>query len=131
VFQTYHNTHGVAFEKVIEGEFSGAVESGMLAIVKCMTDCSVYFAERLHSSMSGAGTDDKALIRIVVSRAECDLADIKAAFQQKYGKSLESFIEVQENFSIFFVEFSFNFLFLPFLTYIQIPSITFRMMCLR
>ncbi|XP_059480511.1 annexin B9-like isoform X2 [Neocloeon triangulifer] len=93
VFKQYHQTHGVPFEKVIKDEFTGSIETGLLAIVKCMTDCSNYFAERLHDSMSGAGTEDRDLIRVIVSRSECDLGDIKVAFQQKYGKSLESFIE--------------------------------------
>jgi Annexin len=97
VFQAYHRTHGVPFEKVISNEFSGSIKTSLLAIVKCMTDCSVYFAERLYDSMAGAGTNDKALIRTIVSRSECDLGDIKIAFQKKYSKSLESFIEVCMN----------------------------------
>jgi Annexin len=96
VFQQYHRTHGVSFEKVIDSEFSGSIKTSMLAIVKCMTDCSLYFAERLYNSMAGAGTNDKALIRTIVSRSECDLGDIKVAFQKKYNKTLESFIDVSK-----------------------------------
>ncbi|XP_059480513.1 annexin B9-like isoform X4 [Neocloeon triangulifer] len=91
VFDQYHQTHGVPFEKVIKDEFSGSTE--IAAIVKCMTDCSNFFAERLYNSMAGAGTKDRDLIRVIVSRSEFDLGDIKVAFEQKYGKSLESFIE--------------------------------------
>ena len=43
--------------------------------------------------MKGMGTDDKTLVRIIVSRCEVDLVEIKEAFIQKYNKTLGKMIE--------------------------------------
>ncbi|XP_002734698.1 annexin B9-like [Saccoglossus kowalevskii] len=77
----------------IDREFSGDVRSGMRAIAMCVKSRPVYFAERLHRSMHGLGTDDHTLIRVVVSRSEIDLVEIKEAFLERYLKTLYLYIE--------------------------------------
>lgn len=62
--------------------------------MKSVRNKAAFFAESLYESMAGMGTKDKALIRIMVTRCEVDMVDIKNAFQAKYGKTLESFISV-------------------------------------
>uniref|UniRef100_A0AAR2LCG2 Annexin n=1 Tax=Pygocentrus nattereri TaxID=42514 RepID=A0AAR2LCG2_PYGNA len=88
VFNEYQHMCGRDLEKSIEREMSGDLEGGMLAVVKCIKDTPAYFAERLYKAMKGLGTKDRTLIRIMVSRSEVDMLDIRQAYIKKYGKSL-------------------------------------------
>ncbi|XP_076990576.1 annexin A4 [Tamandua tetradactyla] len=93
VFDEYKRISQKDIEQSIKAEMSGSFEDALLAIVKCMRNKSAYFAERLYKSMKGLGTDDDTLIRVMVSRAEIDMLDIRANFKRLYGKSLYSFIK--------------------------------------
>ncbi|XP_030564649.1 annexin B11 isoform X1 [Drosophila novamexicana] len=93
IFQEYENMTGHSFEKALKKEFSGDIMEGLIAIYKCVTNKADYFASRLHKSMAGIGTNDKQLIRVIITRCEIDLADIKVAFERLYGKSLKSWIK--------------------------------------
>jgi hypothetical protein len=80
-------------EQVVKAEFSGDIQDGMLAVVKAAKNTPAYFAEKLYHSMKGAGTNDRTLIRVVVTRCEVDMVQIKEEFKKKYNQSLEAFIK--------------------------------------
>ncbi|KAE8591388.1 hypothetical protein XENTR_v10018435 [Xenopus tropicalis] len=88
VFSEYQRMCNRDIEKSICREMSGNLENGMLAVVKCLKNTPAFFAERLYKSMKGAGTKDKTLIRIMVSRSEVDLLDIRSEYKRMYGRSL-------------------------------------------
>lgn len=95
VFEEYERITGHEFEKAIKNEFSGDAEEGLLAIVRSVKDKATFFAKRIHESMKGMGTNDRQLIRLVVTRSEVDMGDIKEAYQAKYGQSLSEAISVR------------------------------------
>ncbi|XP_044002162.1 annexin B9-like [Aphidius gifuensis] len=89
IFHEYSKLCGHDISTAIDREFSGHIKKALLTIVKCVKNSALYFAEQLNKSMSGIGTNDQKLIFICVTRSEVDMGDIKIAFHQKYGKTLE------------------------------------------
>ncbi|XP_075903050.1 annexin A3a isoform X2 [Nelusetta ayraudi] len=89
----YKNISGKTLQESIEGEMSGVLEELLVAIVKCVKSVPAYFAECLYESMKGCGTDESTLNRIMVSRSEIDLLDIRADYKKLYEHSLHSAIE--------------------------------------
>ncbi|KAK2169415.1 hypothetical protein LSH36_10g09004 [Paralvinella palmiformis] len=77
----------------VERETSGDFKHGLCAIAQNIKCRPMYFAERLYKSMKGLGTDDTTLIRVVVSRSEIDMIQIKACFLEKYKQTLWNFIK--------------------------------------
>ena len=89
VFDEYLKITQHGIEHAINGEFSGDIKDCLLAIVKNVRYRPAYFAELLYNSMKGLGTRDNDLIRLVVSRSEIDLHDIKHSYEQMYNMTLE------------------------------------------
>ncbi|XP_058267423.1 annexin A3b [Hemibagrus wyckioides] len=89
----YKNLSGKTLQQSIESEMSGDLENVLVAVVKCVKSVPAYMAELLHKSMKGAGTNEAMLTRIMVSRSEMDMMDIKAEYNKMYGRFLYSDIE--------------------------------------
>lgn len=76
----------------IKAKFSGDHQSGLKSVLRYALNRPGFFASRLHKAMEGVGTNDKSLIRIIVTRSEIDMGNIKDEFQKMYNDSLRSFI---------------------------------------
>jgi hypothetical protein len=80
-------------EEALKSEMSGDTLRAFLAIVRVMQNKPKYFALQLRKSMEGAGTNDRSLIRIIVTRCEIDMGLIKREFDQENKKPLEEWIK--------------------------------------
>lgn len=94
VFNEYQRIAGRDIEKSIKSEFSGDIEDGLLAIVRSVKNTPGFFAKKLNESIRGIGTKDRMLIRIVATRCEIDMGDIKREYAAKFGQSLKDAIAV-------------------------------------
>ncbi|XP_045106704.1 uncharacterized protein LOC123501751 isoform X2 [Portunus trituberculatus] len=93
VFEEYKKIKGKSFGDALDSELSGDLKMGMRAVYDCIQNRAAYFAKELHDSMAGMGTRDRALIRLVVSRCEIDMGNIKQEYHKMYSKSLEHAIK--------------------------------------
>ena len=84
ISREYKRITGSTIIERINKEFKSDMKSIMETIVFAMVSPSEYFATRINNAIKGAGTDDKTLIRVLVSRSELDLKYIKHFYKKKY-----------------------------------------------
>ncbi|CAF0882774.1 unnamed protein product [Brachionus calyciflorus] len=87
-FEEYKKISGKDIEVSIKSETSGDLEDALIAIVQSIRDRSAYFARQINRCVKLPGTKEKDLIRIIVSRCEVDMGEIKKDYKDLFGKSL-------------------------------------------
>ncbi|CAF1231961.1 unnamed protein product [Rotaria sp. Silwood1] len=89
IFKQFAELTGKPIEEMIKKETSGDVQKGILAIIRCIQSRPHFFAERLHVAVKGLGTKESTLNRIIITRSEIDLVQIKKAYNHQYHHELE------------------------------------------
>jgi hypothetical protein len=88
VAQNYHKLTGHTILQAIDKEFHGDSKKALRTIVYATLSPSEYFATRVNDAIKGWGTKDHLLIRILISRDEIDMPQIKQYYKQLYGKDM-------------------------------------------
>ena len=88
VSREYHKLTGHTILQAIDKEFSGDSKKTLRTIVYASLSPSEYFATRVNDAIKGIGTKDHLLIRVLVSRSEIDMPQIKQYYKQLYGKDM-------------------------------------------
>ena len=88
ISKAYHKLTGHTILEAINKEFSGHVKELLHSIVYAIISPSEYFATRVEKAIKGWGTNDNLLIRILVTRDEIDMPQIKQYYKQLYGREI-------------------------------------------
>ena len=88
VSREYHKLTGHTILQAIDKEFHGDSKKTLRTIVYATLSPSEYFATRVKDAVKGLGTKDHLLIRVLVSRSEIDMPQIKQYYKQLYGKDM-------------------------------------------
>ncbi|CAJ0593882.1 unnamed protein product [Cylicocyclus nassatus] len=95
IFDGYQKESMQTIEKAIESQFSGYIRDGLLAAVGVSRNKPAYFAKLLYEALNNRDSKINDLIRLIVSRSEYDMVDIRKQFQELYKTSLEEMIKAK------------------------------------
>ena len=81
ICKAYHKLTGHTILQAIDKEFSGDSKKLLTAIVYAVISPSEFFATRVNKAVKGWGTNDNMLIRVLVTRDEIDMPQIKQYYK--------------------------------------------------
>ncbi|XP_078068815.1 annexin A10-like [Mustelus asterias] len=87
-FQQFQLVSGQDIVEALSDCCDGNFKELLVAIVLCVRDKAAYFAYKLYSAINDFGFHNKTVIRILISRSELDLMNVKRNYQERYGNSL-------------------------------------------
>jgi len=88
VAREYYKLTGETILESIEKKFKGDIKELIKTILYSTVSPSEYFATRINKAIEGFGTDNKTLIRILISRCEIDMNLIKRYYKKLYNKDM-------------------------------------------
>ena len=88
IAREYYRLSGKTIIDGIENNFKGDAKDLLKSILYSLVSPSEYFATRIKTAIEGFGTDNKTLIRILITRCEVDMNIIKKYYKQLYKKDM-------------------------------------------
>ena len=88
VAREYYKLSGKTIIEGIDNNFKGDAKELLKSILYSLVSPSEYFATRIKKAIEGFGTDNKTLIRILITRCEVDMNIIKKYYKQLYTKDM-------------------------------------------
>ena len=88
IAQLYYKLTKHTLIQAVENEFSFDSKKCLIAIIYAILSPSEYFAKLIYKAIKGLGTDNTTLIRVLISRHEVDMPQIKQYYKQNYKKDM-------------------------------------------
>lgn len=88
-FNCYKDVYGHHINKALKSQVPEDFQDAVRIVIKCICCPEKHFTKVLRLSMEKLGTDEDALTRVVVTRAEVDMKHIKEAYFKRTSKTLE------------------------------------------
>eukprot|EP00257_Ricinus_communis_P013328 XP_015570743.1 annexin-like protein RJ4 isoform X1 [Ricinus communis] len=89
-FNTFKDDQGTSITKMLLGESADNEFKTLLRIaIRCINEPLKYYEKVLRNAIRKVGTDEDALTRVIVTRAEKDLLDIKDLYYKRNSVALD------------------------------------------
>ncbi|GMI80316.1 ANNEXIN 8, annexin 8 [Hibiscus trionum] len=92
-FNCYREEEGTSITKNLPNNSKNEFLATLRITVRCLQDPKKYFEKVLRNSMQRIGTDEDALTRVIVTRAEKDLKEIKELYYKRNSVRLEEAVD--------------------------------------
>jgi len=88
-FNRYKDEHDTSITKNMSGDPRSNLQKALRTAIRCINDPKKYFEKLVRNAIKGVGSDEEALTRVIVTRAERDLNGIKELYHQRNNVSLD------------------------------------------
>ncbi|KAL6288740.1 hypothetical protein ACE6H2_006250 [Prunus campanulata] len=88
-FNRYRDDHGISISKNLLDDGADDFQKALHVVIRSLNDPKKYFEKVLRHAIKRTGTDEDVLTRVIVTRAERDLKDIKEFYYKKNSVHLE------------------------------------------
>ncbi|KAK8508666.1 hypothetical protein V6N12_032662 [Hibiscus sabdariffa] len=93
IFNVYREEQGTSITKNLPNKSKDEFLATLRITVRCLKDPKKYFEKVLRDSMQRLGTDEDALTRVIVTRAEKDLKEIKELYYKRNNVRLDEAVD--------------------------------------
>jgi len=91
-FNCYKDAYGHHINKALKTQVPEDFQDAVRVLINCICSTEKHFSKVLRLALEGLRTDEDALTRVVVTRAEVDMKHIKEVYAKRTSKTLEQAI---------------------------------------